>query len=77
MCLSTLLSLLPAAPVTMTAPSSSTLKEIQEQLDKFRRLAAEELGKQLVNDTRVAQYQKQADILLALIHQASGELQNA
>ena len=35
----------PAAPVNMAKSSSSTLNELQEELDNFRRLAAAELRK--------------------------------
>ena len=59
----------------MAEPSSSTLDDLKRRLDECSRRTEEELGKQPVNDTRVAQYQKQADILLAQIKQASGELQ--
>ncbi len=62
----------------MAGPSLSTLNELQEQLDKFNRLAAEELSKGAdCNETRVALFQKQAENLVAQIEQASGEAQVA
>ena len=72
------LSLSPAAPVNMAGPSSSTLKELQEQLDKFCRLAAEELSKEKhCNDQKVVLYREQAKIAGAEIdRQTSGEVQH-
>ncbi len=61
----------------MAEPASSRLGELYRRLDECSRRTEEELGKQPVNDTRVAQLQKQADILLAQIdRQTSGEVQH-
>ena len=50
--------------------------ELRRWLDYCCRMAAEELGKgQYCNDKRVAQYQGQADIHVAQVKQASGEVQ--
>ena len=69
------MSSLPAA--NMAAPSSSKLEQLQEQLDLFNRLAAEELGKGTGRDKDlVAQLQMQAQNVvaqIAQIKQASGE----
>ena len=52
----------------MAGPSSSTLSELQEQLDKFRRLAAKELSKEAAcNGELVALYQKERELLRAEI----------
>ena len=46
----------------MAGPSLSTLNELQEQLDKFRRLASVELSKEEhCNEKLVARYQNQAE----------------
>ena len=64
--LPTLRSLWPAAPVNMSAPSLSNLNELQEQLDKISRLAANELSNGADRiESRVALFQKQVDILIA------------
>ena len=56
----------------MAGPSSSTLSELQEQLDKFRRLAAKELSKEAAsNGELVALYQKERELLRADEQQAS------
>ena len=62
----------------MAGPSSSTLSELQEQLDKFRRLAAKELSKEAAcNGELVALYQKERELLRAEIdRQTSGEGQH-
>ena len=53
------------SPINMAASSLLTLNELQEQLDKFNRLAAEELSKQAdCNGGLVALYQKQAESCL-------------
>ena len=61
----------------MAGPSLSMLIELQEQLDKFSRLATEELGKGTdCSETRVAQYKKRVENLIAQIKlMPSGELQ--
>ncbi len=61
----------------MAGPSLSTLIELQGQLDKFNRLAAEELSKGAdCNETRVAQYEKWVENLIAQIKlMPSGEVQ--
>ena len=59
----------------MAESSSSSLDDLKRRLDECSRQIGEELGKRPVNDTRVAQYQKYADILLEQIRLASGEAQ--
>ena len=72
------LFLSPVAPVNMVGPSSSTLNELQEQLDKFNKLAAQEFSKDGdCNEARVALLQREREILLAQIdRQTSGEIQH-
>ena len=72
--LTTCLSLWPTAAVSMAGPSSTSLDELKEELDKFRRLAAEELSKgKHSDDHKAALYQEQAKITAAQIdRQTSG-----
>ena len=52
----------------------SRLDRLQEQLDHFNSLAGEELRKgEACNDTRLAQYEKRVESVLAQMNQASGE----
>ena len=60
----------------MAEPSSSSLDDLKRRLDACSWQIGEELGKRPVSDTRVAQYQKYADILLEQIRLASGEVQH-
>eukprot|EP00891_Asterochloris_glomerata_P005294 jgi/Astpho2/5294/Aster-04860 len=51
----------------------SRLDRLQEQLDHFNSLAGEELRKgEACNDTRLAQYEKRVESVLAQMNQASG-----
>ena len=57
-------------------PNLPTPDDLERRLDDSSRQAEEELGKRPVyHDTRVTQYQKQADILIAQIKLASSEVQ--
>ena len=69
----------PAAPVNMAKSSSSTLTELQEELDDFCRLATAELCKgEGRNKDLVTQLQEQAKIAGAEIdRQKSGEVPSA
>ena len=75
--LTTLVSLSPADPVNMAGPSSATITELQERLEKLNKLAFEELGKGARCDKGlVAVLQREREILGAQINkQASGEIQ--
>ena len=70
--------LVACSPINMAGSSLLTLNELQEQLDKFNRLAAEELSKRAdCNGGLVALYQKERDSLLAQIdRQTPGEVQH-
>ena len=61
----------------MAGPSLLPLNELQEQVDKFNRLAAKELDKgEACSESRVALLQKERELLLAQIDwQTSGEVQ--
>ena len=71
-------SLLPAAPVNTAGPSLSKLEQLQERLDLFHTLAAEEIGKGAdCNHARVAMLQKERKLLQRDIDRhSSGEIQH-
>ena len=76
--LTTPLSLSPAAPVNMAGPSSSTFKELQEQLNELNKLAFQELRKGAGHDKDlVVRYERRVDSLVAqLDRQTAGEVQH-